>query len=313
MVDDGAKPNAVTDLHAAEHDANNRSDELEKAARRRRLLKGWWRPIVFLAIALLATWSGLHYKSLSETAKDFPSNFARSQIIHVSVSNPNISIHLRINIIWYPGQTFPHEYLDLIDTSSTLHGAVSITSNVQQLNVVNSAPDKSVIPIQELHQARGDGLRVGEYVLENGFKVINGTLYMEPPAVQFPQIDYLPAYAPSPIYSSYITEYVSTGNFLANGQIDMVTPPGTLEEGAYNWRAGTDDTPFTPGIIATSLEAASSQSDNAFISGIIFGIAGAAVIAVLQELPDEIPFRIKRKRKPNPLDTVRNHNQWLTS
>ena len=69
---------------------------------------------------------------------------------------------------------------------------------------------------------------------------------------------------------------------ISTQQVDYVTPPATVNGTAYSWNA---DTLLQPQFKSTDPEAADSQTTNAFIAGILLGIAGAAVIAFLQELP----------------------------
>lgn len=77
-------------------------------------------------------------------------------------------------------------------------------------------------------------------------------------------------------------------------QVDYVTPPATISGTAYSWNA---DTLLQPQFKSTDPEAADSQTTNAFIAGILLGIAGAAVIAFLQELP---PHPDRQERPPHP-------------
>jgi hypothetical protein len=65
-------------------------------------------------------------------------------------------------------------------------------------------------------------------------------------------------------------------------QVDYVTPPVTVNGMAYTWNA---DTLLQPQFKSTDPGAANSQTANAFLAGILLGIAGAAVLAFLQELP----------------------------
>jgi len=65
-------------------------------------------------------------------------------------------------------------------------------------------------------------------------------------------------------------------------QVDYMTPAVTISGTAYRWNA---DNLLQPQFKSTDPQASSSQTDDAFIAGILLGIAGAAVIALLQELP----------------------------
>ena len=65
-------------------------------------------------------------------------------------------------------------------------------------------------------------------------------------------------------------------------QVDYMTPLATVSGMAYSWNA---DNLLQPQFKSTDPQASSSQTEDAFIAGILLGIAGAAVIAFLQELP----------------------------
>jgi hypothetical protein len=71
--------------------------------------------------------------------------------------------------------------------------------------------------------------------------------------------------------------------FLQNEQPDYITPPGKFSEGNYVWEANTD---LEATFESTNQDAAQAESNNAFLSGIIFGVAGAAAIALVQEIPE---------------------------
>lgn len=92
-----------------------------------------------------------------------------------------------------------------------------------------------------------------------------------------------------------ITEVLSTQ------QLDYMTPSATVSGQAYFWNSNDE---LQPDFKSTDPEAADSQSNNAFIAGICLGIAGAAAIALLQELPQAIPlpsWSTRRRRTPGSL------------
>jgi hypothetical protein len=93
---------------------------------------------------------------------------------------------------------------------------------------------------------------------------------------------------------------------LAHARIDSILPVnGSLQGDSYVWQ-GTGS--LEPTISATKINAAESQSTYAFASGIAFATAAAAFIALMQEVPNDIPFPrwwprwhgIKRKRNNPP-------------
>jgi hypothetical protein len=77
-----------------------------------------------------------------------------------------------------------------------------------------------------------------------------------------------------------------------------MTPPGQINGANYSWRAS--DNSLEPIFQFTNPDAVDAQSNDAFLSGIFFGIAGAAAIALLQELPESLSrpsLRFFRKRR----------------
>jgi hypothetical protein len=88
-----------------------------------------------------------------------------------------------------------------------------------------------------------------------------------------------------------------------NEQVDYMDP-NVINGGAINyaWRGKGG---LEPVFKITDLNVADSQSQAAFTSGIAFGVAGAAAIALVQELPKELAGpsrwpRLKRRRKSSP-------------
>lgn len=93
---------------------------------------------------------------------------------------------------------------------------------------------------------------------------------------------------------------------LEGSRIDSVLPPnGRLQGDSYVWN-GTGSLDAT--LSATKINAAESQSDNAFFSGVAFAIAVAAAIAFIQELPEAIPLPSWWPRFPKPR-RKRNHSR----
>jgi hypothetical protein len=99
-----------------------------------------------------------------------------------------------------------------------------------------------------------------------------------------------------PFHSSYTEIIQNIVPALKNEQIDYMNPLVNSTSGVdYIWHS---DSTFglDPIFKATDPNAVDSQNQAAFISGIAFGVAGAAAIAVVQELPKE------RRRKSPPKD-----------
>jgi len=78
-------------------------------------------------------------------------------------------------------------------------------------------------------------------------------------------------------------------------QIDYMTPAGTVSGENYVWNSSSE---LQPNFKSTDPEATDSQSNNAFISGIFLGIAGAAAIALIQELPERVTLGRRGRNSP---------------
>jgi hypothetical protein len=79
---------------------------------------------------------------------------------------------------------------------------------------------------------------------------------------------------------------------LSNTQSAYMSPSDDgSNDSDYEWQANGVDG-VQPTFKAVDLDAADSQSEAAFYSGIAFGVAGSAAIALIQEIPAE-----RRKRK----------------
>jgi hypothetical protein len=84
---------------------------------------------------------------------------------------------------------------------------------------------------------------------------------------------------------------------LKNEQIDYMNPAlNGNSDVDYAWRSNSIDG-LAPIFKATDPNAVDSQNQAAFISGIAFGVAGAAAIAIVQELPEVSKRRRKSRRQ----------------
>lgn len=86
---------------------------------------------------------------------------------------------------------------------------------------------------------------------------------------------------------------------IVNEQINYMTPTGQASGPSYTWQGSTY---LEPVFQVTNGDALQSESNYAFLSGVLFGIAGAATIAFTQEIPETFSrpvwwSRRKRKRK----------------
>jgi hypothetical protein len=86
------------------------------------------------------------------------------------------------------------------------------------------------------------------------------------------------------------------GGYLRASQVQSVLPSGSLQGNEYIWQATGQLEPYLSTI---NQGFAASESNFTFLSGIAFGVGGAALIALVQEFPKEIqvPRRWRRKSK----------------
>jgi len=85
---------------------------------------------------------------------------------------------------------------------------------------------------------------------------------------------------------------------IGNQEINYMTPTGQASGSDYVWQGSALDPIFE----ATNDDALEKESNLAFLSGVLFGIAGAAAIAFVQEIPETFSkpvwwSRRKQKRK----------------
>ena len=108
----------------------------EHKAKRGRLIKGWWRPVAFLVIALITGYVAWHYKSLSRPEIGSTSTAKPPQIIRVTTSNLDISVELTIHYSLQSSNT-ASEILTLNVQAPNSQGWVRIHSNVSQSGPVS--------------------------------------------------------------------------------------------------------------------------------------------------------------------------------
>lgn len=92
---------------------------------------------------------------------------------------------------------------------------------------------------------------------------------------------------------------------LKDEQIDYTIP--SVNSGGdidYTWNSN-GISGLEPIFKATNPDAVDSQNQAAFISGIAFGVAGAAAIAIIQELPKDPGFKRRRKSPSQDGDTAK--------
>jgi hypothetical protein len=86
--------------------------------------------------------------------------------------------------------------------------------------------------------------------------------------------------------------------------VKNITPIGTIEGDSYVWRSTGE---LEPTFETTIESTVTNESNSAFLSGIFFGLAGAATIALVQEFPEVFStarpgwfptFKRRRRRTP---------------
>jgi hypothetical protein len=98
----------------------------------------------------------------------------------------------------------------------------------------------------------------------------------------------------TPKVLSITEDLQDVAGILSTQQVDYMTPSAEFQGQDYYWNT---DNELQPNFKSTDPQATDSQNSNAFISGIFLGIAGAAAIALLQELPKDIPLRSSSARR----------------
>jgi hypothetical protein len=86
-------------------------------------------------------------------------------------------------------------------------------------------------------------------------------------------------------------ELINVAPVFHAGPLDYVDPQGALQGDNYIWNSRADANfqptlDLQPTFELTNLGATQSESDDAFLAGIMFGLAGAAAIALVQEIPE---------------------------
>jgi hypothetical protein len=131
------------------------------------------------------------------------------------------------------------------------------------------------------------------------------------PSSAIPVKDNVGFQEPQKISYTEFLNYINLG--LRNEQIQYMNPAADSSGGStpysadsYIWRSNSIFG-LEPIFKSTNPETIDSQNQDAFVSGIAFGVAGAAAIAVVQELPEELSIpawlpRRNRRRKPTPED-----------
>jgi len=120
-----------------------------------------------------------------------------------------------------------------------------------------------------------------------------------------------------PINFSTTEMLIGVEPLLVASRINNVLPVGGLQGDDYVWQGGGNIAPY---ITTIRQDAADSQNNDAFLSGITFGVGGAAAIALVQGLPERISVPRKRLKIPklrrkasDPVEEPRPDGQSATA
>jgi hypothetical protein len=107
-------------------------------------------------------------------------------------------------------------------------------------------------------------------------------------------------YAPSTFQTKEVFRFIA--DYLAQATITYNAPSGgTAGQEDYSW---TGSSGLAPYLVAASNGAIESRSNAAFASGIFFGSAAAAVLALAQELSENFRFG-RPKKSASGIDVVK--------
>jgi hypothetical protein len=84
----------------------------------------------------------------------------------------------------------------------------------------------------------------------------------------------------------------------ADFNVQSLQHPTTSTDTAWLWKAGSFGSLIAQALTFTGVNTSETQHDsyNAFLSGIIFGVAGGALVSLIAELV--APLRLRRERVP---------------
>ena len=289
------------------------NDGLQKV--RRTLIRGW-RPLAFLLITLISFVIGLHFKALSDPGQE-GKQFANlvPPWFHFSVSDRRISADIsayiqcqaNINATETNPCTLasPRAYVffslkfKMPRSLPLSQASILMTSSVRPLSTIGGGPFSNSrglyereIPLAELLAAESDGFNAAIFSISDVLHGARGSFFGKLPTIDSTEYGtQLGGHATTfwPASNFSVTEdLVDVAQVLGTQQLVYVTPPGTFDGEDYIWNAS--NVQLGPVFKSTDPDASAAQSDNAFFSGIFLGIAGGAAIALLGELPGEIPL-----------------------
>jgi hypothetical protein len=171
---------------------------------------------------------------------------------------------------------------DLEQTSAYLYGHLPAIGAVNQDLGYETAYPPAVLV--ESYKDPHNGYRLRDALLEPEFYGTGGGIaaFYNPKSYRTPyggpgELFYIPS-------KLSITETQSRlAADIANQQVNHITSGGQANGPDYTWQGSTY---LEPIFQTTNSDALQSESDYAFLSGILFGVAGAAAIAFLQEIPE---------------------------
>jgi hypothetical protein len=297
------------------------------------LLRKSWRPLLLCIIAAVTGIYGVHYKRLAtpDTAGDPLIQHVTS--LDVFCSNPRMSVELTdiatndavsaVSNVSIRVQVPPNTVRPSIFILSSAH--IPGLPRLQLLS--QSGSNLEVAPAGQHSSSPEYG---GTFTLSGGkpgqrdvtfqlrpFQIgpdvfeSNDATYASLPNIGFE--DYGINMVPAALYTRgygalffaprklFITESLQEAfPILQSEPIKQITPGGALVGSDYVWH----DTGVLEPTFETTYETGVTQENNAaFLSGILFGLAGAAVIALIQEFPESLPgrwfptFKKRRRRR----------------
>lgn len=197
------------------------------------------------------------------------------------------------SVTTYVAGTFPLR--PLAGSNGSIFGHLPSLDQNEAAEVAGSLPYDAPIPL--LAEQRVGSTRLRDVILNPG-PAEEAPMQTLPPGYEPPNIRGELFWPPEALSSAEILQGAKP--LLGNMRADYMTPPPAVDGDSYVWTAAGG---VEPTFKVTDPGAADSQSNAAFFSGIAFGVAGAAAIALIQELPAAVavPARrreTRRRRRP---------------
>jgi hypothetical protein len=330
-------PSHVADPAASGHDDSSGRTSGRPARRKKRvsILRKSWRPVLLFVIMAVCGGYGLHYKALSSpddglslpppvsldiffTSRNVSASLTDTATAGDLNSTSNVGIQLQV-----PANT---KLAILVLSTAYAPGFMQVRVLQDGASKFEVFPENRHIGEREYGVAytlaptqavpRDVTLRFGPFYSSNNITLTKDTFYISLPEIGFQ--DYGLSMIPSSVLvQKYnlrfyaprnldITEGLSGANPLfENWPIKQITPGGAFDGEDYVWH---DSGELEPSVEATYELGVAAEGNSAFLSGILFGLSGAAAIALIQEFPEIFPggwlptFKRRRMRSKNRAD-----------